>query len=274
MDWLERVANDPQGSIDRLADRHGLSTSELDDRHRRIAGELGTDVHLSINELIQYRDTPKNTPEQLIFHLKSCKYCRDLSGAITLKNSKIRTTEVIDDVHSWEETEAYDVGSDNSHGSLAISMSKGLSLIGVIGCCIFTWSLFGNTSKLQTNRLALIENSTVHSSVNPNAPEMTTVMTAMTAIEVNDTDTNLKSAAFGNTSKLQTNRLALIENSTVDSSVNPNAPEVTTVMTAMTAVEVDDTDTNLESAASLMLNQVREQNTTHNDGLDKIEESI
>ena len=45
-------------------------------------------------------------------------------------------------------------------------------------------------------------------------------------------------------------------------------------MTAMTAVEVDDTDTNLESAASLMLNQVREQNTTHNDGLDKIEESI
>lgn len=105
MNWKERVAEDPHGSLERSAARRGLSLEELQARRKEIANVLGGDganEHLSLNELHLFRSDPEQLSQVLLDHIDSCEYCKVLDGALSPDAVRGRTASTADDAEEWE----------------------------------------------------------------------------------------------------------------------------------------------------------------------------
>ena len=104
MSWYERVAGDPRGSLERLAERQGLTVEQLQSRHRRVAGVLGGEgaaLHLGAGDWRQFRDAPERLSEPKRAHLDDCAFCQRLGNAFTGEAVAGRTRRTADAADVW-----------------------------------------------------------------------------------------------------------------------------------------------------------------------------
>lgn len=108
MAWYERVADDPEGSLARLAEHQGLTVEELRERHRRIAGLLGGEgaaLHLGVGDWRLFREAPERLSEAKRAHLDGCAFCQRLGDAFAGEAIAERTRRAAEAADVWDTAE-------------------------------------------------------------------------------------------------------------------------------------------------------------------------
>lgn len=109
MSWYERVANDPKGSLERLAESQSLTVEQLQSRHRQIAKILGSDSgspHLNASDWRIFSNCPEKLSEPLISHLDACSFCKEIGDALSESAIDSRAVNVVENTrYLWTEDE-------------------------------------------------------------------------------------------------------------------------------------------------------------------------